>query len=151
MDRLSDLPIFDPRSRFFQLGSAICPSNRQFADIAQLHVGRYKSCRLVRNLMSLVLGQNPRAATLILYGQETFENINKAKLCLFQAWLGLFLSVTVDKLAFIKLNGPPLGLKKIFKNALTPMFKGQYANHFTHSNILGATSTVVCRITEGKL
>ena len=42
---------------------------------------------------------------------------------------------TVDKLAFIKLNGPPPGLhsnKKMLKNALCLMFNGDYSNNFKH-------------------
>ena len=61
---------------------------------------------------------------------------------------------TVDKLAFIKLNGPPPGLKsnkKFLKEALTHlMFKGNYQKKFIHSGQkITATSQVVCRITQG--
>ena len=56
---------------------------------------------------------------------------------------------TVDKLAFIRLNGPPLGfsLKWIYNSALALMFKGDYASHFLHiDRNLKATLIVVDRI-----
>ena len=60
---------------------------------------------------------------------------------------------TVNKLTFIKLNGPPPGLKankKILKAALTLMFNGSYASHFIHSGqSVGITSKVLTRILDG--
>ena len=56
---------------------------------------------------------------------------------------------TVDKLAFIRLNGPPLGfsLKWIYNSALAFKFKGDYASHFLHiDRNLKATLIVVDRI-----
>ena len=59
---------------------------------------------------------------------------------------------TVDKLAFIRLNGPPLGLKsnkKLLKAALNLMFKDGYSKHFIRNGkSLNITSKVVNRITE---
>ena len=60
---------------------------------------------------------------------------------------------TVDKTAFLRLNGPPPGAKKntkFLKAALNIMFKDNYAKHFTHSKEgLNLTSKVVTRITNG--
>ena len=44
---------------------------------------------------------------------------------------------TVDKTAFVRLNGPLPGSKKntkFLKAASNIMFKDNYAKHFTHSN-----------------
>ena len=60
---------------------------------------------------------------------------------------------TVDKFAFIKLNGPPPGLGKnvkILKAALNVMFKDNFAKHFTHAGSnLKLTSKVVSKILNG--
>ena len=60
---------------------------------------------------------------------------------------------TVDKTAFVRLNGPPPGSKKItkfLKAALNMMSKDNYAKHFTHSKEgLHLTSKLVTRITNG--
>ena len=59
---------------------------------------------------------------------------------------------TVDKLAFIRLNGPPPGLKsrKWLKASLGLMFKDGYAKHFQHTGkSLNLTSKVVSRIIDG--
>ena len=60
---------------------------------------------------------------------------------------------TVDKLAFIKLNGPPPGLKSnktMLTAALTLMFNGPYSSHFIHSGQrVGCTSKVISRIIDG--
>ena len=57
---------------------------------------------------------------------------------------------TVDKLVFLRLNGPPPGLlqnKKLFKSALCLMFKGDFSSHFLHiGRNLNATSLVIDRI-----
>ena len=51
---------------------------------------------------------------------------------------------TVDKLTFIRLNGPPPG---IYKSALVLMFKGDCTSHFLHiGRNLKATLIVVDRI-----
>ena len=59
---------------------------------------------------------------------------------------------TVDKLVFIRLNGPPPGLlqnKKLFKSALCLMFKGDFSSHFLHiGRDLKATSLVIDRISN---
>ena len=59
---------------------------------------------------------------------------------------------TVDKLAFIRLNGPAPGLKSnkiMLKAALNLMFKDGYSKHFIHKGkSLNITSRVVNRITE---
>ena len=44
-------------------------------------------------------------------------------------------TAAVDKLTFVRLNGPPPGLslnRKICKSALALMFKGDYATYFWH-------------------
>ena len=53
---------------------------------------------------------------------------------------------TVDKFAFIKLNGPPPGAArnvKILKAALNVMFKGNFPKHFIHVGNLNTTSKTV--------
>ena len=59
---------------------------------------------------------------------------------------------TVDKLVFIRLNGPPPGLsqnKKLFKRALCLMCKGDFSSHFLHiGRVLKATSLVIDRISN---
>ena len=43
---------------------------------------------------------------------------------------------TIDKMVFIKLNGPPPGFRKntkMLKSALLLMFNGDFASHFVHS------------------
>ena len=61
---------------------------------------------------------------------------------------------TVDKLAFIRLNGPPPGLKsnkKCLKAALNLMFKDGFAKHFQYTGkSLNITSKVVSRILNGE-
>ena len=59
---------------------------------------------------------------------------------------------TVDKFAFIKLNGPPPGAArdvKILKAALNVMFKGNFPKHFIHVGNLNTTSKTVSRIVNG--
>ena len=59
---------------------------------------------------------------------------------------------TVDKFAFIKLNGPPPGAArnvKILKAALNVMFQYNFAKHFKHVGNLNITSKVVSRIVNG--
>ena len=58
---------------------------------------------------------------------------------------------TIDKMVFIKLNGPPPGFRKkhkrILKSALLLMFNGDFSSHFTHSGQkLTKTSLVVSKI-----
>ena len=57
---------------------------------------------------------------------------------------------TVDKLTFIKLNGPPPGMMKnreMLKRALQIHFKSDYAKHFINrTGFRNATSKVVERI-----
>ena len=64
--------------------------------------------------------------------------------------LDLYDTGTVDKLVFLRLNGPPPGLlqnKKLFKSALCLMFKGDFSSHFLHiGRNLNATSLVIDRI-----
>ena len=59
---------------------------------------------------------------------------------------------TVDKYAFVKLNGPPPGAGrnvKILKAALNVMCKDNFAKIFTHAGHLNVTSKVVSRIING--
>ena len=59
---------------------------------------------------------------------------------------------TIDKLAFLKLNGPPPGMLKnrdLFKKSLEVHYKGDYSSHFINrTGINTLTSKVVHRILE---
>ena len=94
----------------------------------------------------------PTSEAIVESWGSTIDYLNKIKRNVFES-TDTSETGTVDKLAFIKLNGPPPGLKsnRIFlKEALTLMFKGNYQKHFIHSGQkLKATSKVVSRITQG--
>ena len=108
------------------------------------------NCQTIYKFLSFVVCFPISEAIVESWG-STIDYLNKCKRNVYET-SEILETGTVDKLAFIKLNGPPPGFKankKLLKNALTLMFDGSYANHFSHSNNVGATSKVVCRITEG--
>ena len=80
---------------------------------------------------------------------SSLENIYNKKHCVKDGH-GLEDVGTVDRLTFIRLNGPPPSMENnrcLYKDALTLMFNSEYASHFTHSGQqLNTTSKVVGRI-----
>ena len=94
----------------------------------------------------------PTSEAIVENWGSTIDYLNKCKSNTFET-TQTSETGTVDKLAFIKLNGPPPGLKantKFLKAALILMFKGNYAKHFTHSGQkVEATSRVISKVTQG--
>ena len=103
------------------------------------------NCQTIYKFLSFVVCFPISEAIVESWG-STIDYLNKCKRNVYET-SEILDTGTVDKLAFIKLNGPPPGFKankKLLKNALTLMFDGSYANHFSHSNNVGATSKVGC-------
>ena len=92
------------------------------------------NCPVMYKFLSFVVCFPTSEAIVESWG-STIDYLNKCKRNVFETTDILEIG-TVDKLAFIKLNGPPPGLKtnrKMLKAALTLMFNGHYAKHFSHT------------------
>ena len=108
-------------------------------------------CPVIFKFLSFVVSLPTSEAIVESWG-STIDYLNKSKRNTYEC-LDSKDTGTVDKLAFIKLNGPPPGLKtnkKMLEYALTLMFKGPYSSHFIHlGKNLGTTSKVMTRIVNG--
>ena len=95
----------------------------------------------------------PTSEAIVESWGSTIDCLNKSKRNVLEVQ-NVHETRTVDKFAFIRLNGPPPGLKsnkQILKAALNLMFKDGFSKHFTHKGqSLNITSKVVNRITESE-
>ena len=92
----------------------------------------------------------PTSEAIVESWASVIDHLNKSKPHTKEV-IGLEDTGTIDKLTFIKLNGPPpcaLRNKPLLKSALQIMYNGNYTKHFLHlgGRNLRATSLVVERI-----
>ena len=111
----------------------------------------HETCPVIFKFLSFTVCLPISEAIVESWG-STIDFLNKTKRHALET-LSTAETGTVDKLAFIKLNGPPPGLKSnktMLTAALTLMFNGPYSSHFIHSGQrVGCTSKVISRIIDG--
>ena len=118
-------------------------------NVIKQYVLNYKSdhSQFVRFLSFIVCF--PVSEAIVESWGSSLENIYNKKHCV-KDGSDLYDVGTVDRLTFIRLNGPPPSMthnRCLYKDALTLMFGGDYACHFIHSGQqLNTTSKVVSRI-----
>ena len=89
---------------------------------------------MLHRFLSHVVSFSTSEAVVESWG-SVIEHLNKNKPNIKEVIDNLVDTGTIDRLTFIRLNGPPPGLKnnrQMFKTALNLMFKGDYSKHFLH-------------------
>ena len=112
-------------------------------------VHNYKdSCPLMFSMLSFIVSFPTSEAVVERWG-SSIDHLNKTKPHTKEV-LNASDTGTIDKMVFIKLNGPPPGFRKnkrILKSALLLMSNGDFSSHFTHSGQkLNKTSLVANKI-----
>ena len=127
-------------------------ANKFIQNMLKQFVNKYQSkFPVIHSFLSYVVSFPTSEAIVESWG-SVIEHLNKNKPHTKEV-TGLHDTGTIDKLTFIKLNGPPpcsLRNKRLFKSARHLMLNGDYTKHFVHigGRNLKTSSLVVQRIRD---